>query len=266
MPALVRSAGAHGHGCLQLRERRGDGDFFQPHGTGAAHADGAFEPAVPPLVLVFHVGGVGPLHDRDRDEGAVPGTNERRDVELACEARVFCQPDRLTVHPNRGDALCTVDGEHDALAGPLGRNGDGAAVDAGRVVVGHARRIAHEDVLDVRVVRQVGGPRLTGPAVRHVDRVPIALGLGGAYEFVREQARGVEQRESPRSIETALVVRVRNRKRRPHRKAPVAHDLRRLPHRPRRRRHHPEQPVVRHTADGRPCVCWSAQVRFGRLR
>ncbi len=173
----------------QVREvdsRRG----IEEHGTGY--------PAVPPLVLILYVGGIGPFDDAKRDRVGA-GPHEPGDVELGREVRVFAHADLDAVERRHQDALGGPDVEHDSTPGePCFGHLEVPLVHARRVHRGKFRRIPGKWHLDVGVVRQVEERqrRVLGsrhrPAARDVDFPPV-----GPERLLRL----VEKLEAPAAVE-----------------------------------------------------------------
>ena len=88
-------------------------------GPGGVQEHGAGDPAVPPLVLVLDVRGVGPLHD-GQPEGVAARLQDVGHVELGRKVRVLAHPDLDPVEVDDQHALGRADVEHDAPPDPVG--------------------------------------------------------------------------------------------------------------------------------------------------
>ncbi len=141
---------------------------------GRVEVDRAGDPAVPPLVLVLHVGRIRPLHD-PQVQGVRAGSETVGQVELRRQVRILADPDRLAVERDDEDALGGADVEDDPPSRPVGGELELALVDAGRVQLRDRRRAARERHLDVRVVRDVPGPGHR-PDTRDVSLRPVGAG------------------------------------------------------------------------------------------
>ena len=235
--ATVETAqrGAH---APSLRERRGAGGIqnADPHVQGQRRASGlvipvgvsvhtfdvhdgprleehlAMQAGHPPLILVLDVR-LRAVTDHHDGDGVGAGVQMIGDVVFARESTVRSVPDERTVDEDRVHALGAADVQHGASPLPRSRNGDGASVHTGGVLLGHRRRTQGPRHLHVGVVREIADV-LQRPVARHAHSSPTTrrfLGHGGRGDGV-----GVgEQSEVPLTRE----VRV------PRRPRPVVHQL-----------------------------------------
>ena len=183
--------------------------FVEVHGAGDA--------AVPPLVLVLDVRGVGPLDDPDR-QAVLARPNEIGDVELGCQVGVLGDPGLLAVERHDGDALGRPEVQDDARPADPGAAGvriplEGPLVEARRVRVRHVGRQGRERHLDVRVLGQVV-EALHRPGAGHDDLRPI-VGRFGVGPW--------EELEPPPAVQRPPPVPVHGRV---HRQASAAGQLR----------------------------------------
>ncbi len=141
-------------------EARDGPDIGEVHPLRCVEEDRPSDAAVPPLVLVLDVAGVGPLDDGQRDR----------------VVRVLADPHLAPVDAGDEDALGRADVEDDPATRPAGRHLDLPLVLPGGVRVRDVRRQTREGHHDIRVVGQVA-PALHRPAARDVDLAPGARRL-----------------------------------------------------------------------------------------
>jgi hypothetical protein len=176
--------------------------------------DRAEDPGHPPHVLVFEVAAAGPLVHPHRDH--VPPRPQRPGgVELGGQpaARAVAEPD--PVDPHRETRVHALEAQHGAVEREVLGELELAPVLAGRVGVGHARRVDREGVVDVRV----GGPAVAVqlPERRDGQLVPAGIGEVGLVEAggrsPRPAARRKRQLPSSSTAGTSEAKRARGRSR-----------------------------------------------------
>ena len=175
-------------------------------GRGGPQAHAAVDAAVPPLVLVLHVGGVRPAHDHRRERVALAGPDPSGEVELGGEARVLRGAERFAVEPEHEHALGPADLEHDPSPAPSPRHRELGAVQAGRVVVGDLGRLQVEGHRNVRVDR--GREALHREAPRHRDLAPASVTERHTLPTPRGGLGPLDAEEPPVAVEAAHPRRV----------------------------------------------------------
>ena len=157
---------------------------------------------MPPLVLVLDEARVGPADD-DGDQLVRPAAaDEVGDVELGGRPRVLRQAHRAAVQEHVEHPLDAAEVQPDPAAAPVARKREAAAVDPGRVLLGHVRRPVRERHLDVRVLRDVVA--LHRPEARYGHRVPAAR----EAERARRLLGSADQSELPVAAERSPQRRV----------------------------------------------------------
>lgn len=163
------AAGAVGEGGAQP-------DVLDPADGAREQVHRSEDPRQPPLVLVLDVARGRPLVDPHDDE--VPARSDHAsDVELLSEPAAGADADLDAVHPEAVPRLHSVEAQHHRL-GPVPRlrHLDGASVVAGRILVGHERRLGRERVLDVRVRGSaVAAVTLEHPVRGHPQQIPVGV-------------------------------------------------------------------------------------------
>ncbi len=173
----------------------------------------AEDPGEPPVVLVLQVAAVGVVDHLDR-EHVGPGPQVLGHVELAWREGVLAVAEPLPVQPHVVGRLHAREVHDDAPALPLGRHLEVRAVEPrGVVVVGHARRVGLEGMLDVREERPIVRPVLVRayhlPVRRHRQRVPAGVVVARLLEPRRHREGVLRPAETPVSVQESEVRRTR---------------------------------------------------------
>ena len=150
---------------------------------------------MPPLVLVLDEARVGPAHDCGEDLIRTPRIDEVGDVELGRRSRVLGEPDWPSVDEHMEHSFHASEMQHDSPPAPSARQGERAAVEPRRIVLGHVRGRRVERHHDVRVVRRLVAEHR--PEARHLDCPPTP----GARGRRGRQVGTVDQAELPSPVE-----------------------------------------------------------------
>ena len=158
---------------------------------------------MPPLVLVLDEARVGPADDCRQDLIRPRGVDEVGDVELGRGSRVLGEPHRPSVDDHVEHPFDAAEMQHDTTPAPSARQGERAAVEPRRIVLGHVRGRRVERHHDVRVVRRLVAEHR--PEARHLDRPPTIRACGSP----RCKVGTVDQAELPSPVERPKPPRAR---------------------------------------------------------
>ena len=186
------------------------------------------------------------------------GVDEVGDVELGGGSRVLGEPDRPSVDDHVEHPFDAAEMQHDSPPAPSARQGERAAVEPRRIVLGHVRGRRVERHHDVRVVRRLVAEHR--PEARHLDCPPTtrARGRRGCQVGTVDQAElpsPVERPEPPRArpVERGRELGSRERReRRPGRQRAEARQLGTLPARAPAREEECRERVPGMPSGGRP--------------
>ena len=155
------------------------------------------------MILILQEGAVGPL-DHHHRQLVLPGMGDARQVEFGRSARIFRTADQLPVHKGQKTALRTVEMKHVAPGGPRLRQRERAAVNAGRILLRHHRRIVLERHLHIGVNRLVEKPGHR-PVGGDGDLAPLLHIRLRRREIRRHLLRAVIKPEFPVAVKAQLL-------------------------------------------------------------
>ena len=159
------------HAILQvLGEVAAGKNILQMRHAGAVEEDLALNAGLPPVVLVLDEAGVGPLYDHCHQLVAGAVVDQPRHVELVGGAGVLADTHGPAIDINIESAFTAAEMQHHATTGPVCRHAEGAAVDTGRVFVGHVGRQVGKRHHHIGVLR--AAESLHGPVAGHGDGGP----------------------------------------------------------------------------------------------
>ena len=161
---------------------------------GGVQQHRAGDPAVPPLVLVLDVRGVGPLDDREPQRGPLAGAHHVGEVELArpdgspWRRRPAARPHATSSTLSAAPTCSTIRRPAHSAGMSTSRSYTPVGLAAGECGGNSGQR--HPDV---GVLRQVAGV-LHGPGAGHLGRGP---------PVAERRVRGRQQLEAPGAVESA---------------------------------------------------------------
>ena len=161
-----------------------DEEVLHMGGRFAHQIDVAEDPRHPPHVLIFDIGGVGPLHHPHRQQ-VLTGVGMGADIELGGEAAPLAEAHIVAIHIDLEVGLHTIELDDHLLAIPGRAQHEAALIGAGGVVARHEGHVYGEGEALVCVL-QVAMP-FHLPHVRHGDLAPLVH--GAVIEVFRHQQR-----------------------------------------------------------------------------
>ncbi|MNM64673.1 hypothetical protein D3C81_760810 [compost metagenome] len=164
---------AQGSALIVIGQRGADEEVLHMGGRFAHQIDVAEDPRHPPHVLIFDIGGVGPLHHPHRQQ-VLADVGVGADIELGGEAAALAEADVVAVHIDLEVGLHSVKLDDHLLAIPGWAQREATLIGAGGVVGRHEGHVDGEGKTFVGVL-QIAMP-FHLPHVGHGDLAPVAHG------------------------------------------------------------------------------------------
>ena len=183
---------AQGSALIVIGQRGADEEVLHMGGRFAHQIDVAEDPRHPPHVLIFDIGGVGPLHHPHRQQ-VLADVGVGTDIELGGETAPLAEADIVAVHIDLEVGLHPVKLDDHLLAVPGRAQREAALIGAGGVVGRHEGHVDGEGKTLVGVL-QIAVP-FHLPHVGHGDLAPLAH--GAVIEGLRHLQGVVEVVELP---------------------------------------------------------------------